>query len=795
MILRQQLRNVDFYAAGSRVERSKFMKKRIVFILAMTLIMEVFMPVTGHAFDDSGYYSGKENGTATGGAFAANSADGNNSGESTTVIVTVTSTSTGTGSNESDSSGGNYNPNVTVTITNGTEQDNTSGSDTAGSGNYICSDWARAEVQSAERMGLIPDRLSRVDLRQNITRAEFAALSVRVYEILSGFAAPFASTNPFYDTSDPEVLKAAALGITNGIGGSNFGPDTLLTRQQAAVMLTRCYKAVVLEAWTLDTDSAYTLPYIRPATFADNSKIASWASDSVYFLVANSIINGVGGNIFSPDSNATREQSIAIAVRMCKKLSSAPVYAGGTPHNAGSTPTPVNNSGSPTDVGGAPSPGKVINDASATGIVNGSGFSISFNGGNGGTMSVTSEAGEAGALTNTYNVEMSSVPTKPMIISLRMTDTLAAGSNLEAFLMLAFPYVDESGGSGYIDAPVRATIDGDTISAIIDPAEYGEYMERVFSASNSTGTMKDKTPTSFDFRITGTQLVFWYQSGGKFKCYANRQLAVYTFGEEEAQRLITDLEGLYARYVQLYPRVSRNEWPMNIYIGNIGDKLGAYVRGFWSINGSIIQLSHKLFENGYSKDTSKRAYSTMAHELFHFIQNNYVSASFAAEWFDEATATYMEYKYGNDGVPSVFAEYSERIWQGLLPYWTNKWSDVGPNGYGRFIFIDYLCQQEPEFIRKAYEIGGRMTASGWKDNIREASGKDIEQMVGDFFETYITTRKLAQALPAATIYRNPGQFDYCAQIWSINTDAIGRNFNTSVNVDGELFMLIAIICR
>lgn len=67
MILRQQLRNVDFYAAGSRVERSKFMKKRIVFILAMTLIMEVFMPVTGHAFDDSGYYSGKENGTATGG--------------------------------------------------------------------------------------------------------------------------------------------------------------------------------------------------------------------------------------------------------------------------------------------------------------------------------------------------------------------------------------------------------------------------------------------------------------------------------------------------------------------------------------------------------------------------------------------------------------------------------------------------------------------------------------------------------------------------------------------------------
>ena len=27
--------------------------------------------------------------------------------------------------------------------------------------------------------------------------------------------------NPFYDTSDPEVLKAAALGITNGVGGAD----------------------------------------------------------------------------------------------------------------------------------------------------------------------------------------------------------------------------------------------------------------------------------------------------------------------------------------------------------------------------------------------------------------------------------------------------------------------------------------------------------------------------------------------------------------------------------------------
>jgi hypothetical protein len=856
------------------------MKKGISIILAMCLIMGVFMPVTGKATDDLGYYSwegewdsdwgnivitqkgnqisgtythdnGRISGMVSGNTItgtwaeypsysapndagdiifemasdgksfsgkwrfgnsgswsdwgesarkttvlpvsnaqnepdtAENSIDGNNSGESTTITVTASSNSIDTGNDDSSSNNGGdtFSGNISITVTSGSDQDDTSGSDTAGGNNYICSDWARGEVQSAGLMGLIPDRLYGVDLRQNITRAEFAALSVRVYENISGNPAPFASMNPFYDTSDPEVLKAAALGITNGVGGGRFGSDTLLTRQQAAVMLTRSYKAIVLEGWTLDTDSAYTLPYMRPATFADNGKIASWASDSVYFMAANSILNGVGGNMFSPDSNATREQSIVIAVRMCQKLSSAPSYAGGI-NNDGSTPTPGNDNGTSANVGETPSTGRVIDNASATGTVNGGGLSISFDGGNGGTMSATSEVGEEGALTNSYSIEMSSVPVKPMTISLQMTDTPATGSNLETFLMLAFPYVDASGGSGYIDAPVRATVNGDTISATIDPAEYGEYMERVFSASDSTGTMKDKTPTSFDFRITGTQLVFWYQTGGKFKCYANRALAAYTFGEEEAQRLITDLEGLYATYVQLYPKVIRNDWPMNVYIANIGDNNGTYVRGTWSINGAEIHLSQKLFDNGYSKETNTKVYTTMAHELFHFIQNNYVSASFAAEWFDEATATYMEYKYGNAGIPLIFGQYSDRIWEGLLPYWTNKWSEVGPNGYGRFIFIDYLCQQNPEFIKEAYEMGGRITASGWNDNIRIASGKKFEQLVGDFFESYITTKQLAAPLPAATIYKNPAMFDYCAQIWNINADTIGRNFNTSVKIGG-----------
>ena len=51
------------------------------------------------------------------------------------------------------------------------------------------STWAEKELQEADEMGLIPDCLRGKDLRDNITRAEFAAVCVKLYEVMSGKAA------------------------------------------------------------------------------------------------------------------------------------------------------------------------------------------------------------------------------------------------------------------------------------------------------------------------------------------------------------------------------------------------------------------------------------------------------------------------------------------------------------------------------------------------------------------------------------------------------------------------------
>ena len=193
------------------------------------------------------------------------------------------------------------------------------------------SSWGTEELAKADELGLIPDRLRGQDLTKPITRAEFAAVSVKVYEALAGVPALPAVTNPFTDCDDIEVLKAYNVGISVGTSPTEFSPDQLLNREQAATMLTRVFKRVTMPGWTMATDSQFKLNYVQPPRFADDAYISDWAKDSVYFMAANGIINGLGDGKFGPRNitsdeeargyaNATREQALLIAVRMVTNL-------------------------------------------------------------------------------------------------------------------------------------------------------------------------------------------------------------------------------------------------------------------------------------------------------------------------------------------------------------------------------------------------------------------------------------------------------------------------------------------
>lgn len=188
--------------------------------------------------------------------------------------------------------------------------------------------WATDTLKKADELGLIPDVLKGADLKKPITRKEFAAVCVKIYENLSGtMTTPF-SPNPFTDTNDTEVLKAYNFGLMVGTAADKFSPDTILNREQAATALTNVLKRN-LPGWQKGV--TYTLNFTQPAKFADDAKISDWAKPSVYFMVANGIISGMPNNIFAPKNttsaeqaanyaSATREQALVLGVKMVENL-------------------------------------------------------------------------------------------------------------------------------------------------------------------------------------------------------------------------------------------------------------------------------------------------------------------------------------------------------------------------------------------------------------------------------------------------------------------------------------------
>lgn len=169
------------------------------------------------------------------------------------------------------------------------------------------SEWAKPELEKADENKLIPDMLNGKDFTSNITRREFAATCVKLYEKVSGKKGTQASNNPFTDTNDAEVLKAYNLGITNGTSETTFSPDALITREQMATMMTRALNKSGVNT-TIDVNAVSD-------KFADHDEISTWALDGVYFMSARGVIKGVGENRFNVKGNATREQALAISSR------------------------------------------------------------------------------------------------------------------------------------------------------------------------------------------------------------------------------------------------------------------------------------------------------------------------------------------------------------------------------------------------------------------------------------------------------------------------------------------------
>lgn len=179
------------------------------------------------------------------------------------------------------------------------------------------SPWADDELTRAQEKGLIPEVLYDQDLTRPITRAEFAAVAVQLYEKWTGENAQ-AGSIPFVDVAGnpclTDIQKAYALGVAVGTSPTTFRPDTNIPREQLATMLCRVYKCIALDGWTYERDGLYTLDISGVAPFADDSLISDFARQSIYFMVKHQVMAGVGDNRFAPRATSSQEEALGYAL-------------------------------------------------------------------------------------------------------------------------------------------------------------------------------------------------------------------------------------------------------------------------------------------------------------------------------------------------------------------------------------------------------------------------------------------------------------------------------------------------
>lgn len=194
------------------------------------------------------------------------------------------------------------------------------------------SDWSNADMEEAYHAGLIPEQLVGEDLTKQVTRAEFAAIAVELYQSLTGAVnLTTQGANPFEDIDHSlyrqVILQASALDIAQGMTVTSFEPDSRINREQLATMLCRTIKKYKYPEWTYETDGDYYMPDGGGKRFADDAYISDWAKPSVYYMANMGIIKGMENNCFAPKNvtseqeasgyaQATREQAITMSLRI-----------------------------------------------------------------------------------------------------------------------------------------------------------------------------------------------------------------------------------------------------------------------------------------------------------------------------------------------------------------------------------------------------------------------------------------------------------------------------------------------
>ncbi|MBQ6902227.1 MAG: S-layer homology domain-containing protein, partial [Oscillospiraceae bacterium] len=170
--------------------------------------------------------------------------------------------------------------------------------------------WASDAINELAEKGIIKGTSETTfSPASNITRADFALLLVRAFELSSD------NTENFADVSESdyfarELAIARNCGIVGGIGDNRYAPRNTITRQDMMVIVYRALQALEKEP---------PLPKGRGTVedgggiYPDLDTVADYAKDAVSALISAGLVNGKNGKI-DPTSYTTRAE-VAVLIK------------------------------------------------------------------------------------------------------------------------------------------------------------------------------------------------------------------------------------------------------------------------------------------------------------------------------------------------------------------------------------------------------------------------------------------------------------------------------------------------
>lgn len=173
--------------------------------------------------------------------------------------------------------------------------------------------WASADINAMAYLGYVKGVApGQFNPEASITRAEFAAMLVRIMGLKSAASINFLDVQPsdwFYDS----VARAYEAGIIKGTDAGHFAPNARITREQMAAMIAN---AMIIKYPDIQNTKGNTNSL---GSFIDSTKVSDWAKKNVAIAINSGIVKGIsaGGDkvAFEPQANATRTQAVVMLKR------------------------------------------------------------------------------------------------------------------------------------------------------------------------------------------------------------------------------------------------------------------------------------------------------------------------------------------------------------------------------------------------------------------------------------------------------------------------------------------------